>query len=78
MAQAQLHMANIMVDVDHEMSIDDIEGNEEVFADQGTGDSNQDQLTEIFSLDEKWFYWIDFKWLCNIPFTRGLDIEPLF
>ena len=53
-AQAQLHMANIMVDVDHEMSIiDDIEGNEEVFADQGTGDSNQDQLTEIFSLDEK-------------------------
>ena len=50
-AQAQLHMANIMVDVDHEMSIDDIEGNEEVFADQGTGDSNQDQLAEMPSLE---------------------------
>ena len=40
-----------MVDVDHEMSVDENEIDEEVFEGQGTGDSNQDQLTEMPSLE---------------------------
>ena len=44
-------LANIMVDVDQEMSVDENEIDEEVFEGQGTGDSNQDQLTEMPSLE---------------------------
>lgn len=45
-------MANILVDVDQEMSVDEDEVDEEVFEEPVTGDSNQDQQKGMPSLDD--------------------------